>query len=279
MGVEQQDRKLESEQKRHTARMGIFVLAASILLLLAPSRAGSAQERTADRIRALGSAFQVEIRLGERVADTWNLVQYVTEYTDADAALYLDLLQGQLARYPKGYLKKAHAGTLVLGKDLAFQGQLRAAVPDPYRGVLYLSMNGAYGTGGTGYLEHVFNHELHHCVEHALWGSMTWRWPEWARLNPAGFQYGSGGESAYQELSIDWQALSLPREGFVSLYATTAEWEDRAEIAAALMGEDSRGTLSAMLPRDGVLKRKVELLVSVLKRFAGAGAGWLKESP
>jgi hypothetical protein len=256
----------------------LMLCAATLLCALSVCSCKSEQDVTSD-VANLQTTYDVDVQIGQTVKDTWNLVSYNVGYSQESVRRYLDLLSIQLSKYPKGYLRKAHAGTLVLTNDLAFNGQLRAAVPDPYKGVLYLSVNGAYGNGSFSYLDHVFHHELNHSVEYILWGSMTFQWREWEELNDPTFQYGVGGDTAYTNFEVDWQDLSHPRNGFINLYSTTAEWEERAEIVAAIMDDSMRVTLAKYIREDAIIKAKVEKIIQMLIQFwpEENKASWLEK--
>lgn len=99
----------------------------------------------------------------------------------------ISLLIREFPSYPDGYLKNASLRRIVSGRDLSFNSGYRAAVPDPYRHTMYLSVNGSYGESSLSYLIHVLHHEHHHLVESAVWKNMYFNWTEWNNLNPEVF--------------------------------------------------------------------------------------------
>ncbi|MEL7145161.1 MAG: hypothetical protein AAFO69_02235, partial [Bacteroidota bacterium] len=106
-------------------------------------------------------------------------------------------------------------------------------------------------------------HELHHCTEYQYWHTMNYEWEEWTEANRQDFQYKGGGAFAYEQPEIDWYTFSRHSEGFINLYSTTAQEEDRSEIVAAIMSELDRKQLEELLKEDHILQQKV-LLIKIL---------------
>lgn len=61
----------------------------------------------------------------------------------------------------------------------------------------------------------------------------------WNSLNPSGFIYGSDNSNIYTVFSYNYDLKSYPTSisqvSFISAYAKSAPWEDRAELFADLM--------------------------------------------
>ncbi|TGK32378.1 hypothetical protein EHQ12_02640 [Leptospira gomenensis] len=201
------------------------------------------------------------------VPDSYGQVTYELA-SEAEISVYLNLLQGEIAKYPKGYWIKARAGKVVLGKNMMVGSQYRAAVPDAYQDVLYLSVNGQSGGGTEDYLIHVIHHELNHNVDFAHFGDMRAVLPEWDVLNPADFKYGSGGVQAYNDPEIPWSALNNPLSGFLDLYATLAQEEDRSEFAALLLGSEKEvDILHDICLQDQRVAAKSKKMIEIMNRF------------
>lgn len=209
----------------------------------------------------------VELVKDEIVRDTWGRVSYDIPNIETETGRYISLLTKELELYPDNYLRKADIRKIVLGRDLAFDGEYRAAVPDPYRHILYLSINGSFGESGVSYLVHVIHHELHHLVEFAVWKNMYFNWVEWNKLNPEGFSYGRGG--AQRNGGPDYYTVTHPLNGFMNLYSMTGGEEDRCELMAFLMSSRERSKLLKYYPGDSILRRKVSFLSHFVNDFAG----------
>lgn len=205
----------------------------------------------------------------QKVNDSWNNVHYDYCMDSVETLNYLQLLHAQYLKYPKGYFHKARVDTIVLCKNLSYGPQNRAAIPDPYKGYLFLAIDGAYNNHTKEYLIYVMHHELQHCTEYAIWNNMYYRWKAWQKANPCFFRYGHGGVTAYSKLDIDWGGMTHPRKGLINLYATTGQEEDRSELMAILMTETEHASLLQLAKRDRRLRKKLDLLVELLNDFTG----------
>lgn len=225
--------------------------------------------RTDSLAIAIGEQLGVTIAYAEVVPSIWTEVNY-QPCTDSMALYkYLLVLQKEYAKYPKGYFKAAGVHTIALGLQLRFDAQNRAAIPDPYKNVLYLSIEGSSAYATPLYLVHVMHHELHHCAEYMLWKDMYYKWRTWKKTNRCFFKYGPGGEKAYHQRSVNWGGLTHPKKGFVNLYATMGQEEDRSEIVALLMTDEEYGYLKKFMKTDRFLRRKVKLMIETLNTLSG----------
>ena len=202
----------------------------------------------------------VELITSEVVADTWGKVSYSIADNKTETDNYKAMLARELSLYPPGYLFKAKTDKIILCRDLEFNGEYRAAVPDPYKHALYLSVNGSYGESGAEYLIHVLHHELHHLVEYAVWKNMYFNWGAWNKLNPEVFSYGRGGASSFRDSEPDYYTVTHPLNGFLNLYSMMGGEEDRCELMAFLMSDKERPKLLKYYPGDPILQRKVKFI-------------------
>jgi hypothetical protein len=223
------------------------------------------------KIDLIKQNLNIDISYDSGVIDTWQSVNY--DVCDpASLPIYLDILLKEYLKYPAGYFSKVGIHTIVLTNNLKFEGQARAAVPDPYKSQLYLSVNGAYGTSSDSYLIHVMHHELQHCTEHAIWKDMMYDWQDWMLLNTTGFKYGNGGASVYKdatENNVDVYSAVNPQKGFINLYSLTGDEEDRAEMMAYIFTDTERPMLQEILKKDAVLRRKIDVLKKLINSFTG----------
>ena len=188
---------------------------------------------------------------------TWPGVTY-TVLGEVDAAhrdRYLRRLRDEVDRYPRAFLARSGLRTLAVVKDLAYAGQPRAAVPDPYRGVLYLDATCA--ADDAQYQRHVIHHEYFHYVQGARLGTPYADDPAWRAFNPAGFRYGNGGAGA-RDPGVT--PLTHPSPGFINHYAQSALEEDMAEVFAALRVPEERRLVERWARDDEHLRKKVEYL-------------------
>jgi hypothetical protein len=222
------------------------------------------------RIREVSGTLGVTIIADGEVHDSWGAVSYGTPANQRELLHYLELVEREFSKYPEDYLNQSRAHTLILVNDLKYCDQPRAAIPDPYRKQLYLSVNGAFRITSERYLAHVMHHELHHLTEYSMWRNMTFDWNEWISLNGDGFCYGSGGADAYAEYlanGTDFYSPVNPHQGFINRYSLTGDEEDRAEMMAFIMTDYERPMVTELLQKDQILWEKSRLLARLFADF------------
>ncbi|MCW3083113.1 MAG: hypothetical protein JWP12_479 [Bacteroidetes bacterium] len=245
----------------------IIILCIIPTLILTSYSTGKASA-IADTISKIENNLSVEIVYDKIVKDTWSLVNYETCNDSVETINYLTVLSREYAKYPKGYFQLVGIKTIILGKKLRINNQYRAAVPDPYSNFLFLSIDGQDGDFPTEYLIHVMHHELNHCTEYAIWKDMSYKRNDWAKCNRLFFRYKSGGEYAYHHQSIDWYSVTHPKKGFLNLYSTTAQEEDRSELVALIMSDEGRKYIFEYYSKDKILRKKIKMIVGELNAFS-----------
>lgn len=218
-------------------------------------------------IGGIEKKLELKVVLDTGFKGTWDIT-YRSFADTNELKDYLATVDYEYSKYPQGYFRATGINYLVIAKDLKVMGQKRAAVPDPYVHTLFLEKDSAYPGE---YQVYVMHHELNHCAEFAAWGDMYYRWRKWERKNPCRFKYGDGGNSAYkpENRGINWRAYTHPRKGFVNLYSTTGEEEDRSEIVSLIMTDSGRHNLLEFCKKDKKLRKKVRLAMKFLDRVSG----------
>lgn len=187
--------------------------------------------------------------------------------SDPDIAKYARLLTEEWSLYPIPFVRAAKTRRIVICRDLALDGQVRAAVPAFATDTMYFDV--ALGSYNEHFQRVVIHHEYFHVIDERL-GNMRLD-PDWNALNPPGFKYGSGGEkmrtSGVGELTDRIPAYLTP-------YGTSAVEEDKAELFAHLIVDPS--FVSQRASKDAFLRAKVELLKKRLGAFVASldGAWW-----
>lgn len=161
----------------------------------------------------------------------------------------------EVARYPRGFFKKARLRGVVFAAELVEGSQPIPSLPN-VGGLLFVDVLAAETD-----LVRTIHHEIYHFVDLADDGRL-FPDPTWEALNPPGVHYGSGGRT----LRGSWAASALHAPpGFVSPYATSAVEEDKAEtFALAVIRHDA--TL-ARAATDPALRAKVAELTRRLGRL------------
>lgn len=210
----------------------------------------------------------VEIVANKDYQSTRKRINYKKVSDTAKLSIYIDILVKEFQKYPPSYFDKMNLDRIVLCDDLTVLKQRRAGYPNPYKNSLVLSID-SLGRR-IPYLIHVMHHELHHCTEYSLYGSMYHHSEEWLCLNEPDFMYGNGGVTQYtsEGKKINWYWLTHPTPSFPNRYGTLGQEEDRAELMALLMNKSRRDTLVAFCKTDTLLRKKVLFLINELNEFS-----------
>lgn len=224
------------------------------------------QEKHA-KVQEAEDLFGFEIITDQNYRSYSNGIRYNKVDDSIRIANYVAIFIQEFRKYPTSYFDKINLKKVILCNDLYVGNTKRAGYPDPKRNTLVLSIDSFEKR--IPYVIHIMHHELHHCTEFALYGTMYYRYKEWQSLNEPNFTYGNGGGDAYLEESkdINWYWLTHPKNGFPNWYATTGEEEDRSELVALLMNKSRRDTLVEYCRRDLFLKKKVLYMVNELNNL------------
>lgn len=165
-----------------------------------------------------------------------------------------ELVAGELARYPRSFLRAARLHRVLLVSGLDEGGVAIPSLPNLHRTLLFdVDAEPAY-------LRRLIHHEVFHFADYADDDQLA-RDPEWAALNDRWFVYGSGGRFERDPKS----SKKSDRPGFVTDYATSALEEDKAEVFAFWMTEPR--WLAERSARDPVLALKVAAVKRQLARL------------
>lgn len=174
---------------------------------------------------------------------------------------YAVLLGEEFGLYPPELVKRSKLERIVLCRDLAFAGQLRAAVPEFGSDTLYLDV--LRGAGDPLYVRRAIHHEFFHVVD---WRDDRELYSDdvWNALNEEGFRYGSGGVNAQGDARMGLWSDEL--QGFLSLYGRTGVEEDKAELWSFALVHPRE--VAARAAEDPVLAAKLARLRSLVRSFA-----------
>lgn len=183
----------------------------------------------------------------------------------------MPLFAFEFGLYPRGLVERTGLRRIVLCKQLSFDGQRRAAVPDFGGATLYLDV--VRGMVTMSYARKVLHHEFFHIVD---WRDdrELYRDDQWSALNAKGFAYGSGGKNAQGDSTM--QVLTDAYPGFLNKYSTTGVEEDKAVVFANMLADP--GVIERRTSEDPVLARKVERMKELLRSFSKEvdGSFWKK---
>jgi hypothetical protein len=177
---------------------------------------------------------------------------------DPSLRTYLPLLQSEFGVYPDGMIARSGLRRLVICSELAWGGRRLGGMADVDAETVYLDLD---ASGDPEDLRHSIHHEFFHMID-SRWGLLRSD-PQWARLNIAGFKYGSGGESMQDDPTARLPDNSVA--GFLNSYSRSGAEEDKAEIFAHMLA--SPGVLSNRMARDALLSSKHLVLKIRLREF------------
>lgn len=138
----------------------------------------------------------------------------------------------EFSKYPVDLVKNSGLKTIGIVRDLKVSGTSRASVPAPMlNAMVYDAVQEV--DGGKDYASSGISHEYWHYLDYKIRGDYRYGDAAWTACNPAGFSYGAGGETAYN--NPDFKNAFYDRKNFITEYSTYGIEEDRAEMFAWLM--------------------------------------------
>ena len=153
------------------------------------------------------------------------------------------IIEKNLGRYSKDFLKKINLKYIVLCEDLSISGIGTAGIPDNVMKTLIVDIK---------FNEKYFERVLHHEVFHIINDSYREIFNEkiWSSFNPLGFNYAECS-TCTKKIGLD---TYLKTNGFITEYSRSTASEDMAEVFSHLM----YGNLPEEI--DPILKKKIEFI-------------------
>lgn len=160
------------------------------------------------------------------------------------------VVEKNLNKYSKEFLKKINLKYIVLCEDLSISGINTAGIPDTMMRTLILDIN-----FNQKYFERVIHHEVFHIINDSF--KEFFDENVWSSYNPAQFSYAKCS-TCTNKLGLD---TFLKPNGFISEYSQSTASEDMAEVFSHIMF----GNLPDII--DPILKKKINFIRSNLKRI------------
>jgi len=153
------------------------------------------------------------------------------------------IIEKNLNRYSKDFLKKINLKYIVLCEDLSISGINTAGIPDNIMKTLIVDIK---------FNEKFFERVLHHEVFHIINDSYKSIFDEkiWSNFNPKEFNY---AECSTCTKKVDLNTNPKPK-GFITEYSQATASEDMAEVFSHLM----YGILPDKI--DPILEKKIEFI-------------------
>ena len=160
------------------------------------------------------------------------------------------IIEKNLSRYPKDFLKKINLKYIVLCEDLSISGIGTAGIPDNVMKTLIVDIK---------FNEKYFERVLHHEVFHIINDSYREIFNEkiWSSFNPLGFNYAECS-TCTKKIGLD---TYLKTNGFITEYSRSTASEDMAEVFSHLM----YGNLPNEI--DPILKKKIEFIKNGISKI------------
>lgn len=174
---------------------------------------------------------------------------------------FLDRLAVELSKYPPSFSPRSRLQTVVLAKR-QFYGE------KPAEGVCQLSTHMILfdflrQEDNPAVQEHNIHHELYHLMEAET--PYYWTSELWEALNEKGFEYKEQRQVKPGDNPLNYLAPALP--GFVTYYAMTSPFEDRAETFACLMVKPQNKLIHRWARKDKILNEKIERIKTFAQEF------------
>ena len=153
------------------------------------------------------------------------------------------IIEKNLRKYSKDFLKKINLKYIVLCEDLSISGIGTAGIPDNVMKTLIIDIK---------FNEKYFERVLHHEVFHIINDSYKEIFNEniWSSFNPSEFNY-ADCSTCTKKIGLD---TYLKTNGFITEYSRSTASEDMAEVFSHLM----YGNLPDEI--DPILKKKIEFI-------------------
>ena len=153
------------------------------------------------------------------------------------------IIEKNLNRYSKNFLKKINLKYIVLCEDLSISGINTAGIPDNKMKTLILDIK-----FNKKYFERVIHHEVFHIINDSFKDIFNEK--TWSSFNPIEFNYAKCS-TCTKKLGLD--TYSKP-SGFITEYSQSTASEDMAEVFSHLMN----GNMPKKI--DPILEKKIKFI-------------------
>ena len=153
------------------------------------------------------------------------------------------IIEKNLNRYSKNFLKKINLKYIVLCEDLSISGINTAGIPDNKMKTLILDIK-----FNKKYFERVIHHEIFHIINDSFKDIFNEK--TWSSFNPIEFNYAKCS-TCTKKLGLD--TYSKP-SGFITEYSQSTASEDMAEVFSHLMN----GNMPKKI--DPILEKKIKFI-------------------
>lgn len=217
------------------------------------------EDKNNTKRNSMESTYGIKILYGDEIGNYHPRGITPTRLTsESDIETYLTRLNGELAKYPKGFFndfnKKGMPLTIYLVKGV--NGAFAGFTDYQFRNDIKLTLVTNYN------FEYTIHHELMHYIDCYLDIVMYPNEPysEYEALNPNGYVYGNAKEEYIYNMA------SRPRGTyFITSYSTTHVKEDRAEVFQYMTAR-AYAPIGCFEPNE-VIRKKAEIISKQIKTY------------
>ncbi len=215
-------------------------------------------------IGVIEESHSIDVYYMRRPVFSWWMYKYslapMSEYSTV--LKYLKLLQIELDKYPPGFLKKAGLKNIVLCKKTSILGDCVCGLADTVHKTVYLNYGGSKYAVVAGQ-KMVIHHEMYHIIEATFNGNSRYKDSVWIGFNDVEFKYDEAGLVCVSS-DFDQGLQYHPEKGFVTQGARSAAWQDKAEVYAVLLVEETNVCVYDWMQEDEILRNKVNYMKEFL---------------
>ena len=158
-----------------------------------------------------------------------------------------EIIEKNLKRYSRNFLKKINLKYIVLCEDLSISGINTAGIPDNVMKTLIVDIK-----FNNKYFERVLHHEVFHIINDSF--KEIFNEKTWSSFNSDSFNYAKCS-TCTKKIGLDTYSKT---DGFITEYSKSTASEDMAEVFSHLM----HGNLPKQI--DPILQKKIDFIKSGL---------------
>lgn len=176
---------------------------------------------------------------------------------------YVRLFDEEIRKYPADFFRSENLKEVYFVKKLFHRENNAEGLYDYRKKVIFFD----FARQGGGAL--ASRHNIHHEIFHAL-DTNTFKWKEqdWEDLNEPGFEYVKTGKVLLDGEKNESNYFAPKRKGFVTYYAMTSAYEDKAEVFACLFIQSQNRLMHQWALNDPILANKIETIKRFLKEYS-----------
>lgn len=177
---------------------------------------------------------------------------------------YVHIFDEEIQKYPADFFKNDYVKEVYFVKKLFHQENDAEGLYDYRKKVVFFDF--ATQRGGSQVARHNIHHEIFHILDT---NTFSWKDEDWEDLNDPDFKYIKTGKVFIdREKKNEVNYFAPQRKGFVTYYAMTSAYEDRAEVYACLFIKSQSRLIHQWAKKDPILAKKIEYIMRFLQNYS-----------